>query len=586
MWLLERARQEAERNGDDFPHHGHDEMMWMLHQHQPHHPLLKGSNCPPPPATIPQVLQRLGLLAGQQQEQLQCLPHAFSPNMLPSSMAQAGTLATRQAAAGMSFHPELANASAAMNAQVLGSSGQMSMPLSARTPRMRSPSSGSPTAPTTRYPPALSLTSQSQLQTGASLGPLSAQLAAPGPRAPSFTAPYSFAVRSPSRPSPIKISQIAAARPPTPGYSPSPAPTLPATLPAKRMSFAAYGPTGPTGPTGSMLPRPAGAFSKVDLPHPDNGAPVPHVQEPTHMSTLDIRVAQHLAKLEPDRIEAVIIRLRKHPDQKASFVAQMDAKDKEMDGLMLQQRLPHAVSVTSQRVSTKQPAEPTSRKRKQPSTAVEKLPAGREVIDLTDDLPPQRKVLAATTDQPRTKRPRIGRADNNKLQGKQPSFLPMIPESRTLPSIGLVDQALLHTQAVIHGVRMSDVEFSKNVHLGDMDWVQERKDARTATCLLNPSDTESRRMARVNAKAARPTYAPEPTIAVAADKVKSGNFDFTFSGNIFTEPPPPSTETLLETGCTITEHGMFRAPEEAVMSEERAQLEWDLLQILKMSCPS
>jgi hypothetical protein len=74
-----------------------------------------------------------------------------------------------------------------------------------------------------------------------------------------------------------------------------------------------------------------------------------------------------------------------------------------------------------------------------------------------------------------------------------------------------------------------------------------------------------------------PTYVPEPAVAAAVNKVRSGRFDFTFSGNTFTEPSPPSDETLLKLGCTRSEDGMFRAPEEATMSEERADLEWALL---------
>jgi hypothetical protein len=574
MHIFGQARAGAHRQGQQFPNHGHHELMWMLQQHHPGHPFLKGRYYNPPPNTHPRVLQYFGFVAGQQRP-----PQALSPNMLPSAMTQGGHPAVRQAGRSMSIDPRLVNASVAVNPQILGSSGPVPMQPTTHTPEMESPSSVSSAGSTAWSPSGRSLSSRSQLSTTASLGPPSARLPVTGSRAPS--APYMPDVRSPSQPSPYKIDQSQAAQPPTPSHYPSPTPSLPSTLASRRAACSIAGPAGQNSRMTLFLPIGSSPTSAQDNTVPlqrSNGVQITDEKGPGQMSTLEMRVVEHFKKLPAELKAKVAVRLQQDPIWRPEFVAQMNVRDKVLAAKRLQTQ-PRPPSATPQREPTKELAELTSKKRKQPSTATGQPPTKRKVIDLTDDNESRPKEPANATQQLHTKRPVIDLTDNSKFQREQQAVLPIRPESSNLPSIGLLGDACdaLHLRALEHGVHVSEVELYESIHLGHLDWIQDHKNVRAANCLLDPSESKLWRVARANAAQERPSYVPEPTIAAAVKNVKSGKFDFQWSGTLLTAPPPPSSEMLVQMGCTLDEDGELRAPEEPVMSEERAQLEWDML---------
>jgi hypothetical protein len=116
--ILNDAQEFARREPHAMSHPLFYEIVWMLQQYQPGHPLLTrvGGYVPPPSTTTPGVLQRLGLPAQQYQPQ----PHAMAPNMLPPGMIPHGHPAARQAGQSMSIDPGLANASTTVNLPIMG----------------------------------------------------------------------------------------------------------------------------------------------------------------------------------------------------------------------------------------------------------------------------------------------------------------------------------------------------------------------------------------------------------------------------------------------------------------------------------
>jgi hypothetical protein len=69
------------------------------------------------------------------------------------------------------------------------------------------------------------------------------------------------------------------------------------------------------------------------------------------------------------------------------------------------------------------------------------------------------------------------------------------------------------------------------------------------------------------------TFEPDPSVAAAREKVKSGKYDFSWSEENEELSRPPSDGELSRMGCTREKDG-WRAPSPEGLTQERADLEW------------
>jgi hypothetical protein len=275
-----------------------------------------------------------------------------------------------------------------------------------------------------------------------------------------------------------------------------------------------------------------------------------------------MRVNDHLKKLDLETRGRVIGQL-KSASAVIQFVTQMDNQEKKL---------------AAQQQATQENAETTNKKRKEPATATEMPAPKRQVIDLTDDNEPQDQDLT-DENEPQNQDPTDA---THQPRIKSPAPRPMYknPRSSAIPDIPCPgqDDYMIHNQALLYGVEMIDVELNDSTYLNVQNWVQKSKDVRAANSSLDGSISLLHRQVRANFMRLRRTYSPEPTAAV-----KPKNHGYTFSAIHVPEVTPPTTDEYIEMGCTADEDGNLRAPEEKVVSEERAQLEWDMLQE-KVAC--
>lgn len=143
----------AVREGRPVPSGKQHEVMWMVQQHHPDHPMLNGKQVSPPRGTLPYLLN-LGQRNGQW---AQHPPQTSSPIMMPSSKGQPASSGT-QCPQGMRIDPALAKSS-------------MAMPRSALSPMQLQSSSGTPRSNTASLSSAQHLSAQSPSQPGFSRTP-------------------------------------------------------------------------------------------------------------------------------------------------------------------------------------------------------------------------------------------------------------------------------------------------------------------------------------------------------------------------------------------------------------------------------
>jgi hypothetical protein len=527
------------------------ETMWMLQQHHPRHELLRNlqlaAPLAPPTRTILPVLIQLGLHDQPQRAP----PHTMSPSLPPPGTPRRGPAAAQQMGQGMSIDPRLAGASTAFNSQGMGSPGLSHMQPVARPAGMLPPSSAFSPQSATLSPSTLSHMSESPMQSPATHGnPMAWHRAANSPA--SFAASPRPDVRSPFQTSPYTMGHTLAARD-TPGPRPSPMPTLPQTqtIASRRGAATIGGQAGTAARTNLLLPpfsQPTSAQGQPVPPQPRNGAQITDQNHDGQTAGLRMRVNDHLKKLDPETRGRVIGQL-KSASAVIQFVTQMDNQEKKL---------------AAQQQATKENAETTNKKRKEPATATEVPSTKRQVIDLTDDNEPQDQDPTDATHQPHIKSP----APRPVYTNPRSSAIPDVPRPGQ-------DDYMIHNQALLYGVQMIDVELDESTHLNVQNWVQKSKDARATNSSLDGSISLLHRQIRANFTRLRRTYSPEPTAAAA---VKPKNHGYTFSAIHVPEVTPPTTDEYIEMGCTADEDGNLRAPEEKVVSEERAQLEWDMLQ--------
>jgi hypothetical protein len=130
----------------------------------------------------------------------------------------------------------------------------------------------------------------------------------------------------------------------------------------------------------------------------------------------------------------------------------------------------------------------------------------------------------------------------------------------------------LHLHAQKHGVRLCDVELNGSIQANQNEWLSRQHDIRIAMSLLDPSpeiiQDVRHNVARQQSNA--PTFFAEPTITRAKKKVRRLDYDFTTSEHPGQHLEPATADTSAM--CTRDEDGSLRAPEPAMMSEQRADL--------------
>jgi hypothetical protein len=141
------------------------------------------------------------------------------------------------------------------------------------------------------------------------------------------------------------------------------------------------------------------------------------------------------------------------------------------------------------------------------------------------------------------------------------------PRNKQRPTINHVPHQILP---------MSAFELGDNISKAQHAWLQHHQDLHKAQCLLNPPESMFLQMKKANANEARYEFQPEPTIAAATKEVKSGRYDFTWSGNNRGNIAPPSPDAIAEAECIVEADGSLRAPELPFVTEERANLLWEL----------
>lgn len=192
----------AVREGRPVPSGKQHEVMWMVQQHHPDHPMLNSKQVSPPRGTLPYLLN-LGQRNGQW---AQHPPQASSPIMMSSSKGQPTSSGT-QCPQGMTIDPALAKSSIAM-------------PRSAMSPIQLQSTSGTPRPSTASLSSAQHLSTQSPSRPGLSRTPSTYAFKPGSPAAFVFQNDHTLFQ---SRPSPSRPVQAQ--------YSPPLTPELPSVLP-------------------------------------------------------------------------------------------------------------------------------------------------------------------------------------------------------------------------------------------------------------------------------------------------------------------------------------------------------------------
>lgn len=591
----------TKKQGGNVPQHLQHEIMWMLSQHHPNHKLLGGKRVPPPAHADPKVLQRMGYsaqicqqqqqrqqLQRQQQQQQQRPPNAMSPNMIPSD----SVIAARRAGTPMTIDPSLANASTGVGPQVRGPSVQ--------TSSQRPQGTG--------FLPAQS----SPLMTPT--GPMDSPLGRPASRA-SAIAPYGHGLGSSAQPSLVQMERSHGARSPpalhhnpipqSPSqFSPSraqaarPSGTSPYPSPALTLSSSKRSPPTPSkmpqGPAPRLGvfyppdPQTAGVQRNVSQPqHNKQGNPQAEAKVnnegdrlPTDVADKDVQPksrAQHVISL--DQMVAIALQNLQmfhpqHYSQTAAWLGRNPSKEKKESILQQLKEFKQARAEKRARLQQHRPSSAsqqgevidlTRRKRKEPPTAAHQPRSKRQLIDLTEDEPPRKQVarreqLAQREPQPPVALTTIG--------GFEIDVVP-IPEHIATDN--------LRAHALIHGVNIHDVELNDTIYHDQMAHISQHSSQQDAISRLDPSSQALRRMKKANLEQKLPIYEAEPSIAAAARKVKSGRFDFSWSAENEKLLAPVPDEEFIRMGCTRDEDGLWRGPSLLIITEERANVEWELV---------
>jgi hypothetical protein len=580
------------------------EQMFEQHSKQWQEIKQRHSQYPSPPKhTRSALLQQLGLQASQQPQRRS--PNVSSSNMIPSYRSGQDSQQVRDR---MTIDPRLANASVDVASQGVRSFMKVPMwPVARMTemstedtgsrastlaseqsalvssqmppraafalssPSARSQASGSPASSAVAHTQAMRSLSQQSQQTAARAPSVLPQT--PNSRSPSALS-YHQAVRSPSQPSPYGTNQTHAARRPIPSYYPSPASTLsPAvgvirSLPPAQNSF-----------TNGPAPQ-IGIFAPLTLRSPSaRGAIAPLLQKkPLHVEvdkndeskevrnkgsthskvglqqklTLDMMLEKELRKFDSAMVTKAKAWIGNDHNRKQHFIERARAINQNFPAGKMQP--PPFVSAATQVKSTHEAIDLTGNKRKAPPTSIVQPDLKRQVVDLTSSKPARKHNPSAS---------------HYVTGGFDTSVFPVLPSSSSTNP----PKQDLHNQALIHGVCMSDVELGSNIQLAQLAWLQHHQDLRTAHSFLDTEFIAQQYITYKNTNLAPRVFQAEPTIAAAVNKVKAGEYDFSWSGS--QGGRLVQLDMNAYDGCIRDGNGELRAPEELRVSEERAKMLWE-----------
>jgi hypothetical protein len=346
----------------------------------------------------------------------------------------------------------------------------------------------------------------------------------------------------------------------------------------QRPSSAAFSPAQPSPymPSPGLGPRPASAQSIVSSqPQYSKQAQAQHQpQSAQSMSgahralSLDQMVDTGLKRVEhfwPSENPRTMEWLGSNPtiERKKDFLKQLNARMQVMVAKRPKAQQARAMSLSGNVIDL------TRNKHKEPPTAAQQSISERQQIDLTID-----KV-------PRVKLPRQEQvSERGRLQAPVSLKTPGGQNINVVPVPEHIAPDALCSHAQIHGVNMHNVELNDTIYHDQTALIsQHSAERQAAIASLDPSPEELRSMKKADAEQQLPiyTFEAEPTIATAARKVKSGTFNFSWSAENEELSRPASDEELVRIGCKEDEDGRWRAPSAESVTQERANLEWELL---------
>jgi hypothetical protein len=159
----------------------------------------------------------------------------------------------------------------------------------------------------------------------------------------------------------------------------------------------------------------------------------------------------------------------------------------------------------------------------------------------------------------------------------------VLGKRKASPVVGMEEQQRIKRQALSSPppslsrsttTTMATFEVGEAILKAQQKWLRHHQEARKAKCLLDPPSPVLRAMKAANAKERRFVSRPEPAIAAATKRIKSGSYDFSYSGSNggFLPAPSPAATAC----CSADPDGSLRAPEPETMSEEHANVLWEL----------
>jgi hypothetical protein len=307
-----------------------------------------------------------------------------------------------------------------------------------------------------------------------------------------------------------------------------------------------------------MLIDPALANASSAMSQPMSGA--------HQVQSLDQMVNTGLKKLQrvlPDMYSQTVTWLGSNPttERKKSFMKQLTSLEQALANKRVKAQQPRAISASQQGGVINL----TRSKRKEPPTTVMQPISKRRHIDLTID------------EVPRVRLPRREQVSERGTQAPVSLKTPGGQSISVVPVPEHIAPGALYAHALIHHVNLHEVELNDTIYHDKMAHISEHSSQHAVISRLDPTPQVLRRMKKANSEQQLPVYKAEPNIAAAVCKVKSGKFNFSWSAENEELLRPTSDEELVRIGCTRDEDGHWRAPSAESVTQERANLEWELL---------
>lgn len=583
------------------------ELMWMLSQHHPTHPILKGNVRPPPPDTDPRVLQwfrqvgagnglwtsgpvgqhgspQAGLQHSRQQTAQhsgqrisQCLgqpsssqharqsPNSLSPNMIPSNIPSHGRPTTGPPAP----QPIWPNSAPNM---------MSSQPRGYQAVHGRQPLAGMTIEPALANGVAQRVV---QPQQGASNSPYMRTRGPSYARSPNpssrTVAVNGQSVRSPSQPSPHKFDRTPANLPPTPVSFLSAASVSPPTPHSSRPTLTRQPSHPQMGIYAPPLTRPPSV--QANAPSRARKPSIPTVDQATTDATRRIyesmkNLKGYTGQLTPRRAKKYAwvqsLNDKELMDRVAAFAEietkqQAAAKEKQQAAATKMKPPPRPTSTSDESTS----------KRKTPPTSTSEHKSKKHKPLVITDMP----AFQVNQRRLQSQEPNCGfgantvvirSTSNTPLPSPQPVIqnFPkiLVMQERSPPDVDL------RAHASDHGIHMADLEYNSNIEVMLAQRALEHDDLRRRQRAIK-TKSQAQVQGPKQVPNARPStsgltvFLAEPAIAAAVKKVRERGYDF--------EVGRDGGEGMMDgvpEGCVRDGDG-WRAGSPG-WSEERAELEW------------